>query len=230
MKNINVEYTFKLVRIICYLICLGFFLVWLTNAVQNYAAMPTTTNVAIKYGDDNMKNATFPSITFCKRPYVDEFHWSGRKVFLWKKLEPCINKSSISEPYFLSYLEECLQSGTQQTVAELVKKVSYHMEDEIGYVYAEPEGNLSSKIENSFKKYMDKIVVSSYHYNYGNCFTVDISSISENKGMFPMDIENEKFTLYLNKIEEVIEIESKVSKIIITKGKMLKTSALKRSL
>ena len=113
--------TFKCLRNFCYITCLVLFSVWLFNAVQNYLSLPTTTHAFVKYGDDNLKNATFPAVTFCRLPIR-----SGPESKLWNSIAPCVNNSILSRPFFLNYLEVCLESKTNLSVAELVENVSYN--------------------------------------------------------------------------------------------------------
>ena len=216
IKMVNKENMIKLFRLICYLTCLGLFLIWLMNAVQNYMKMPKTTNMALRYGDDNKKNATFPSITFCKVPM-----WIGQE--LWNEATPCSNNVDLSPPYFLSYLEVCLESGINLSVAELVEKVTYNKSKVIKAIQMFPPGRLTLKLNDEIRKDLDKTVLSTFHYMYGNCLTVDISSVSDNDGMFPMQYQNGKLTIivHFSNVEfngQVcnLKIVSKVGKIALS--------------
>ena len=194
LHSMKLEKAIKIIRTIFYLTCLILFLVWLANAIENYLAKPTTTNVKLKYGDDNKKNATFPSITICKSPMN-----VGQESKLWNQIAPCDNNTlQLSSPKFLSYLEVCLESGSNLTVPELVKKVTYNMSEIFGNVQTSPAGSTILTSRSQFIEAIDKIVTSRYHFHYGNCFTVNISSLSKNDGMFPMEIDSQKFALLVN--------------------------------
>ena len=186
--------TFKCLRNFCYITCLVLFLFWLFNAVKNYLSLPTTTHVFMKYGDDNLKNAKFPSLTICKLPME-----TGNELKLWKGVKPCINNSRWDSPapYFLSYLEACLESENNETVEELISKVTYNATDNIMDIGTYPAGStvLTGK---EFRNYANQIVASNYHYNYGHCLTVDISPLSNNSGLFPMEYNDKKLELYVN--------------------------------
>ena len=184
--------TFKCLRNFCYITCLVLFSVWLFNAVKNYLSLPTTTHAFVKYGDDNLKNATFPAVTFCRLPIR-----SGPESKLWNSITPCVNNSVLSRPFFLNYLEVCLESKTNLSVAELVENVSYNKREALLDIRTFPYGSSQLKDGNEFEEYFDQISTSTYHYNYGHCLTVNISSLSENNGMFPMEYESQKFTLMI---------------------------------
>lgn len=203
----NKEQPLKLIRTICYLTCLGFFLAWLFTAVQNYVSRPTTTHVFTKYGDDNMKNAIFPSLTICKLPMEIG---NGNIMNLWKGAVPCGNKSAISKPYFLSYLEACLEYGTNESIDDLVERVTYdsRMDFMNIQIYPSEIGILKS---GEFKQHLDEIVVSNYHYHYGHCQTVDISSLSNNSGMFPMEFNDEKLNIVVRFYNAEFEIGARIN-------------------
>ena len=201
LQSMKLEKAVKVIRTSFYLTCLFLFLVWLANAVENYVSKPTTTKVTLKYGDDNKKNATFPSLTFCKLPMR-----VGPESKLWKGTIPCVNNSVLSNPYFLSYLEVCLESGINETVSELIKKVTYDVDEVLVDIQTLPTGSSPLKTNDEWKSFKDSVVWSTYHYNYGHCITIHISSLSKNNGLFPMEYENRKFQLYVNyrRVEETL--------------------------
>ena len=181
---------FKVVRLVFFLSCLCLFLIWLANALKSYLDMPKATNVSLKYGDDNKKNARFPSITFCKSPFV-KMQGGGRfTMMVWKNNTACSKNSLLQTPLFLSYLEDCLESGTNETVSELIEKVTYNASE----VFMSIDSRLL-KNGNDLKNYSDKIIESRFHYNFGNCLTVDISSLSGNGNLFPMQVGVKSFML-----------------------------------
>ena len=190
------EKVFKVIRLICYLTCFGLFLVWLGNAMKSYLAMPKTTNVSLKYGDDNKKNASFPSITFCKGPF-GRFEEGGMTMMVWNNNTACSKNSRLEKPYFLSYIEDCLESGNNETVSELVNKVTYNPNEVFVNINTRPEGSSPLKNGNEWKDFQDRIILSNYHYNYGNCLTVDISSLSQNGILFPMQYQSHDFKLQI---------------------------------
>ena len=123
---------------------------------------------------------------------------SGPESKLWNAITPCVNNSILSRPFFLNYLEVCLESGTNFSMAELVENISYKKNETFYDIRTTPSGSSPLKTGDDFKDYMDQIITSTYHYNYGHCFTVNISSFSKNNGMFPMEYESQKFTLVVD--------------------------------
>ena len=49
----------------------------------------------------------------------------------------------------------------------------------------------------TWKEYENKILYSHYHVHYGHCITVDISSLSNDNGLFPMSFGFERMALKL---------------------------------
>ena len=83
-----------------YIMCIAAFIIWLINAIEKFKALPTSSKVSFKYGDEGDKLLRFPIVTLCKD----------------------LQKGYYETPYFLNYIESCLTEG--QSVEELVKKVS----------------------------------------------------------------------------------------------------------
>ena len=140
----NKEKVFELLRITCYSIFLCLFFAWLINAVENYISMPTTTKVALKYGDDNKKNISFPTLTFCKKPVT--------YTKLWNDAPFCGNKTVLSSPYFLSYMEACLESNSNETVSELLARVTYNASEVFSGIKTDPPGSSPLQLPEDWKK------------------------------------------------------------------------------
>ena len=185
--------TLKFLRFFCYVTCLSLFVAWLINAVENYVSMPTTTKYTLKYGDDGKKNARFPLVSICRMPSV-----SNGSMKLWNNAEPCKNMSVLSKPYFLSYLETCLENDKDQSVTELIDKVTYDIDQVFRYIITFPSKATKLNSTQAWQKHKKQIVTSNFHYEYGNCQTIDISSLSEDNGMFPMEFGSNKMTLFMD--------------------------------
>ena len=142
----------------------------------------------------------YPLVTFCRMP-----NW---KTYLaWKNAESC---GQLRYPYFLSYLEDCLESNenSNKPVIEILNKISYNTEDYLNHFMIKPyygENNVFNENTpwdvNFWSKYKENITSFHYHYNYGHCLTIDISTISKNNGKFPFTYGSEKMKLYLDVIE-----------------------------
>ena len=186
-------------------ICLSAFIVWLIQAIDNYQSLATSSKVSFKYGDTGDKTVRFPSVTICQsgdfhtNEYADYDYYNGYGSNLWKNVERCGDTSTTEPPYFLTYLEDCLESGKNETVLDLMEKVTFNVNELIGEIYTKPD-NITPLTKTS-TNYWDQaftIIHSQYHYHYGHCFTIDISSLSENKnGRYPMKYGSEKLKLNL---------------------------------
>ena len=96
-------------------------LVWWSNhSISAYSDMPTASTLSLKYGEDGHKLVKFPLISICyyKRPIQvieDNKYWKNKKF---------CKKPEI--PFFLSYLEGCLESGNNtNSLEELIKSITY---------------------------------------------------------------------------------------------------------
>ena len=182
----------KVLQKVWYLICFSVFTVWLFLAIENYKSWPTVTNYKVKYGDDGNKKAKFPLVSICRLPTkVDD------EMRLWQETNPCANLTKLSEPYFLSYLETCLESNIEIPVIVLMKSISYDEGEAIQNVLTLPKDKIvdDNKTLYRIKK---KIVTSKFHFNYGHCHTIDISMLSDDCGMFPIEYGSAKTTLYID--------------------------------
>ena len=151
-KAMNKERILKLARTVSYIACLVLFLAWMFNAIENYLLMPTTSKVALKYGDDNRKNATFPSMTFCKIPMRVE---NISKI--WNDASPCRNDTPLSRPYFLSYMEACLESGSKEKLSEIIDRVTYNPEEVFRSIITIPIGVSPLENDDDWKKFKNQI-------------------------------------------------------------------------
>ena len=92
-----------------YIICFATFMIWLINAIEKFRALPTSSKVSFKYGDEGDKLLRFPIVTLCKD---------------FKSVQNmCSSTDYYESPYFINYIESCLTAG--ESVEELVKKVSF---------------------------------------------------------------------------------------------------------
>ena len=92
-----------------YIICFAAFMIWLINAIEKFRALPTSSKVSFKYGDEGDKLLRFPIVTLCKD---------------FKSVQNMCSSTDYHEsPYFINYIESCLTAG--ESVEELVKKVSF---------------------------------------------------------------------------------------------------------
>ena len=186
-------------------ICLSAFIVWLIQAIDNYQSLATSSKVSFKYGDTGDKTVRFPSVTICQsgdfhtNEYADYDYYNGYGSNLWKNVERCGDTSTTEPPYFLTYLEDCLEYGDNETVLDLMEKVTFDITELIGDIYTKPDNKTPlTKTSTNYWEQAFTIIHSQYHYHYGHCFTIDISSLSENKnGRYPMKYGSEKLKLNL---------------------------------
>ena len=108
LKNQN-QKNHKLFINFGYIICFAAFIIWLINAIEKFRALPTSSKVSFKYGDEGDKLLRFPIVTLCKD---------------FKSVQNmCSSTDYYESPYFINYIESCLTAG--ESVEELVKKVSF---------------------------------------------------------------------------------------------------------
>ena len=103
------------------------------------------------------------------------------------------------QPYFLSWLIDCLEiEGNENSVTELVKNVTYEEDNVLTYVMTSPENVTPLDQPVKWKNFKEQIISKNYHTNFGDCLTVDIESLSENNGKFPISSGSDKTTVELN--------------------------------
>ena len=192
--EMNIEIACTVFYRISYVLFLGIFIVWLINAIDNYSAFPTTSKFRLKYGDDGRKNARFPLVSFCRIP-TKANHTTMK---LWNDAKPCKNMSILSKPYFLSYLETCLENDKDVTVDELMERVTYNVDEVFNTIQTFPSEATPLKDPKAWQDYKKKIITSTFHYDYGNCQTIDISSLSQDEGLFPMEFGSDKLVLFVD--------------------------------
>ena len=179
-------------------ICLLAFLVWLIHAISNYQSLATSSKISFKHGDDGDKMVRFPSVSICQSGEYDN---AGN---VWNDVETC-NGLSTDPPYFLSYLEHCLESNVNTTLPELIQNVSFRYIDLVKIIYTFPSnktplgyGGRQNYTKNYGSDWTESpIIHSQYHYHYGHCFTVDIAALSENQGKYKMKYGWHKMALTL---------------------------------
>ena len=103
------------------------------------------------------------------------------------------------QPYFLSWLIDCLEiEGNENSVTELVKNVTYEEDSVLTYIMTSPENVTPLDQPVKWKNFKEQIISKNYHTNFGDCLTVDIESLSENNGKFPISSGSDKTTVELN--------------------------------
>ena len=128
---------------------------------------------------------------------------------------------TISKPFFLSWLIDCLEIEENEiSVSELVKSVTYDQNDEadklFNYVMTSPENVTPLDKPFMWKNFKEKIIRKNYHISYGDCVTIDLESLSENDGKFPISLGSDKTTVKLSinmedHINDTIELSEKVN-------------------
>ena len=129
----------------------------------------------------------------------------------WENVQPPHGKSEtafyqsephLPQPFFLSWLENCLQNDENvHSISELVKRVTYDPNDEhslLNYVLISPENVTSFDKPDNKKIFLGKITKHNYHTNYGDCVTIDLESLSENGGKFPISSASGKTSIKLS--------------------------------
>ena len=126
---------------ICYAIFLVIFIIWLCNAVNTYQSLPTSSKVTYKYGDNGEKMVKFPSVTLCKEPNNIWYNlWRGSSLDVSKTPGEICNLPIgyfPNEPYFLTFMEDCLNTNDNKNVTEILKSISYNYQshERLSFIY-----------------------------------------------------------------------------------------------
>ena len=117
----------------------------------------------------------------------------------------------------ISFIEDCLESENNNAdSSELIQDVTLEIQDMIEEIHVAPleksplgpDGYLEGQ---DLKE--SPVIFSQYHYHFGHCFTVDISSVSKyHGGGYPMFYGSKKMELHL-KIK-AIEFDSPLGNIM----------------
>ena len=110
---------------------------------------------------------------------------------------------TIPKPFFLTWLIECLEiEENEVSVSELVKRVTYDQNDEeeklFNFVLTSPENVTPLDQPVMWKNFKEQIISKNYHTSYGDCQTIDLESLSENNGKFPISLGSDKTTVKLS--------------------------------
>ena len=116
-----------------------------------------------------------------------------RRSILWKQY--CFIKCILSVLYGS---EACLESKSNETVSELLARITYDVSEVFGGIKTDPAGSSPLLLSEDWKNYKDKIIRSQYHYDYGNCLSVDIGRHSMNEGLFPITFKSQVLKLSVN--------------------------------
>ena len=122
----------------------------------------------------------FPVITICDK--LNPLDYIVKKI-AWKNQTLC---GSADPPLFASYLQDCIENNENVSLKEILMNVTYSMDKLIGskenlrfsglggrwYV---PMEALKTK-RNKSKPY----IYDQYDINHGHCFTIDISTLTDN--------------------------------------------------
>ena len=103
----------------------------------------------------------------------------------------------------MSWLIDCLEiEENENSVSELVKKVTYDQNDEadklFNYVMTSPENVTPLDQPFMWKNFKEQIISQNYHTSYGDCLTIDLESLSENNGKFPISSGSDKTTVKMS--------------------------------
>ena len=176
-----------------YLIGLMAFSLWLYQANQKYQSWETSTKISYKHGDIGDKMVRFPSVSICQMGAFDSANST-----LWKNVSPC-KEFKDDPPYFLKYLEDCLESDINMNLTELIQAVSFEPTDFILEVDTFPFENspLGHGIRGDDLNKENPIISYQYHHHYGHCITIDISNLSKNDGRYHTKIGSHKLALHM---------------------------------
>ena len=100
-------------------------------------------------------------------------------------------------PYFLSYIEDCLETNPNETLKNIIEKVTYDTKEIIESITIHPYKNTPLNKYSDWLKYKNEIIYPYYHFNYGHCFTIDVSILSQDNGKYPSNYGSEKVSLDL---------------------------------
>ena len=95
-------------------------------------------------------------------------------------------------------MEACLEFNSNQTVSEILARVTYNASKVFSGIKTDPTGSSALVSTEDWKKYKDEIIRSQYHYDYGNCLSVDIGRLSENENLFPIFFKTKMLKLSVN--------------------------------
>ena len=97
------KFLFKVLKIICCIICWFVFFYWGLQAFQKFFSHPISTSITFKNGDDGLGNLNFPAITVCVLNYHQYL-----SEFLFKNMRKC-EAHSIND--FSHALQSCISLG-----------------------------------------------------------------------------------------------------------------------
>ena len=80
----------------------------------------------------------------------------------------------------------------------MLARVTYNASEVFNGIKTNPAGSSPLQASEDWKKYKDKIIRSQYHYDFGNCLSVDIGQLSENKNLLPMIFKTQMLKLSVN--------------------------------
>ena len=193
---------YKIIVTFFYAICFIAFFIWLIQAIDNYQSLATSSKVSFKHGDDGDKMVRFPSFSICESGNFED------AAFIWKNMISCRGK--LSPPFFLSYLEDCLESKeNNDSIVELIKSITFEKQELISRIGTLPKENSFLNSEGEIELHncgddygydydCDSIIHSQYHYHYGHCLTLDISSLSpNNNGKYSVKFGSQRMKIQL---------------------------------
>ena len=156
------------------------------------------------------KLVRFPSVSICKQPYSSvPKPTSNADINLWKNITACNNDSLLSPPYFLSYLENCLETNENENVTNLIDKMSYDINTVTRSIETHPFDETPLKY-GLWENHKNQIIHSNFHFDYGHCITIDIAPLSESNGKYAMEYGSEQMKLFVSYYNSDVEVKKSI--------------------
>ena len=179
---------------------------WSMSLYNRYLDQPTSSTVMMKFGDDDDQMVRFPIATLCREFEFNEIN-TKNWTRAWRNQTLC--KKPKGAPYFLTYLEDCLEVNPNFSLNELLKNISYDIhellpKDVLNLAsFHGIEGHDDKPLDDhkNWDENKDKIVYDFYNFDTGHCITIDVSHLGKNGKVPIMDIYHRSELLINQKLD-----------------------------
>ena len=175
------DFVWTVLRYICFLANVIALIIWGHSSIQHFLEKPTSSSVTLSYGDEGDMLTRFPVITICEK--LSPLDYIINKI-AWKNQSLC---GSADPPLFASYMQDCIKKNKDVGLNELLKNVTYSMDELIrskddlrfsglgGHWYVPMEA-----LKEKRKDMQEPYLYDQYDINHGHCFTIDVSALTKN--------------------------------------------------
>ena len=206
-------------------------MVWGHHSIEMYLENPTASSVIMNYGDEGDMQTRFPVITICQKDNHRQIFPNG--VRIWNDQAPC-NKH-LETPILLTYLQGCLEQNPDYTIEDILANVTYSKDDLIKNVtFIGIDDGPAKRLQDHHKwnEVKEKVIYDMFDIEYGHCFTIDISPLTE-KGTVPiqkiyvpvemvmfLDLSQDKHALrmFLHNGSDIFSLHQNLPQVDMTPG------------